>query len=342
VVLRLDHSTTPASPPKAAVRGSFDLGRVEVSTHHDVRFEVVNAGEEPLVLRGAAAACTCQAVYAETPDGRRPLANLAVPPGAAVTVGFTLTVNGALHLPQRAGVTLHTNDPDQPDLTVPITFIPVARLACIPQTLAFGDVPAGARAAATVEVYADPREPVVDWATVAAEPADRFAVRFTPDPRPAGELGNTLAARVGTIEVTLRAPDAPGPLPDPLVLTAGGKEVYRLGVVGRAVAEVEASPEVVVLPRRSSDGPVYSAQVLLHSPAGRSFAVAAGDPADGIEVTVDAPDPDVRHVVTVRSTPEAAARRAGQSVTLNLTATEGERTLAVPVRVLFAPAPSKE
>ncbi|MBX9582037.1 MAG: hypothetical protein K2X87_17165 [Gemmataceae bacterium] len=339
VAERLLPSQAPPSAPKAIVRGSLDLGRSEVSTHHDVRFEVANAGGRPLTLRAAATGCACQAVYAETPGGRRTLAEVTVPPGEAVTLGFTLTVSGALHLPQRAGMRLVTNDPDQPELTVPITFTPVARLACVPQTLAFGDVPVGTGATATVEVFADAHEPGADWATVAAEPADRFAVRFTPDPRPAGELGNTLATRVGIIEVTLHAPDAPGPLPVTLVLTAGGKEVYRLGVVGRAVAEVEASPEVVVLPRRSGDGPIYSAQVLLHSPAGRSFAVAAGVPVDRIEVAIDTPGPDVRHVVTVRCTPEAARSRAGQTVTIDLTATVGERTIPVPVRVLFAPEP---
>jgi hypothetical protein len=194
-----------------------------------------------------------------------------------------------------------TNDPSAPALKVTIVYTPTAKLYCVPQTLIFGNLQPSQSAVASVDVYADGREEKFAWDRLTCEPADRFAIRFAPAPPAESEtLNGSIAAKIGTLHVTLRAPDAPGPIADAMILKADAKEVYRIPVSARCVPEFELSPATVFLPRRSASGPVYTSSVVCLSTAGREFRLRASPQAPpGLEIKVDEDRLAAVHTITI-------------------------------------------
>lgn len=315
----------PVGPPKLVVAKSVPLGAADLYSSVDAKFTVTNGGGSPLVIHEAKAGCRCQGVYVERP-GSPPgeFRDLVIPPGGAETLGVRFAVGGTPGEPSGISVTLTSNDPAEPAVLVSITFVPTARLYFVPQALSFGTVLLGQSAAVSVEVFEDGQQGRIEWDQVACEPAEKFTVAFTPAPPGREALDVSGATRVGTLRATLRAPSTVGPLDDTLVLTARGKEVYRLPVSGRSVPAYEIAPAVVVLPRRSEGRPLYTARLTCRSHTGQAFTVQPKKlDASQFNIAVDSTEPAVIQFLTVAYLGPPVGRAMTQPIELVATA-EGE------------------
>jgi hypothetical protein len=294
------------------------LGPANLHSPVDAKFIVTNGGGSPLVIHEAKAGCRCQGVYVEragTPPGE--FRDLVIPPGGAETLGVRFVVGGTPGEPSAISIALTSNDPVEPTITVSLTFIPTARLYCVPQALSFGTVVLGQSATASVEVFEDGRLGRIEWDRLSWEPAEKFAVAFIPAPSSRAVLDVSGATRVGTLRATLRAPSALGPIDDTLVLTVRGKEVYRLPVSGRFVPAYEVTPAVVVFPRRSEGKPVYTARLSCRSHTGQAFILQPKKlDASRFNIAVDNAEPAVIQFLTVSYLGPSVARAMTQPIEL--------------------------
>jgi hypothetical protein len=158
-------------------RESFDFGVIDVNVTGRHEFVVTNAGEQPLTLargRTTCGCCTCVCT-ARLPDPA------SIAPGRSEKATLQW-VSKAYSGPFRASVTLVTNDPERPEVTLWVVGRLGAAVRAVPPKLGLGRLVPGGSASGAVRVYAYSKEPlqITAWQWVDPTAAKHFEVAVDP------------------------------------------------------------------------------------------------------------------------------------------------------------------
>lgn len=166
------------SGPKVRVDGEeFHFGVIDVNATGRHAFVLANAGDQPLLLNRGKITCGCCTCIctARLPEA----ATIAPGQSDKVTLEWVSKVYSG---PFRASVTLGTNDPKRPEVTLWVSgrLGPAVRAA--PAELVLTFVPPNTSAAGTVRVYAYSKEPlrVAGWRWSDPAAAKHFDVAVEP------------------------------------------------------------------------------------------------------------------------------------------------------------------
>jgi hypothetical protein len=215
---------TARQPPQIVLaESSFDFGRVPRGTVVEHRFAVRNAGGLRLTIDKLRSACGCVAAASPAPSLR---------PGASGTVDVRYdTARDAG--PESRSVTVYSNDPQQPVITLTLTGEVMSDIEADPAELYVGTVRRGQAAATEVRI--------------------RLAASVAPDATVVETTGAAITAQLSDVEaapnnrrvrVEIR-PDAPlGPFHDEITLRVANAQpaIVTIPVVGRVHDDGSATP----------------------------------------------------------------------------------------------------
>lgn len=116
----------------------------EVDNSHDVEHTYIirNEGDLTLEITRARASCGCTVAS---------IAEKSVPPGGQTEISARLSLKGRKG-PQRKTVTVESNDPKQPNLTLVLAGTAIAEMEVRPNQLFFGRIPASSVVTGTVDI----------------------------------------------------------------------------------------------------------------------------------------------------------------------------------------------
>ena len=107
-----------------------------------------------------------------------------------------------------------------------------------------------------------------------------------------------------------------------------------LVVSGKVAAAVELSPSLLVLPRESTEGPVYTARSLCRSTSGKPLALEALSAPPGVEVAIEGGEESASRTVRVtwQPQPDQAAPSSTRGVVwLHARVADSESVLELPI-----------
>jgi hypothetical protein len=313
-----------------------ELGEQEVERVATGHVVIANRGRDDLQLGDIRSSCSCSGLERELNGDLVRLQELRLGAGESADLLLRVAVRGTPGESNRTAVTFATNDPERPEVRVEAVISRITGgVSSSPRTVIFGTVSVGGSASQLVEVRDKASLPRSIKAVESTNPQG-FTVRLLPASSRKGapalpEEGSV----IGLVEVTLKT-EAP--------LVADGGILVSLDessrpkwvpVLGRVAPLVEVSPALVVLPRFSSTGAVYSAECLCRSTEGKPLTIAAESSSPGLTLRVHpvAGDATAKRVVViwdptkdVRGTPQ----RRTASVKAKLA--DHEVILSIPVR----------
>lgn len=317
-------TTTPAGQPALVVdRTHVDLGRIREGGTYDLTFQLSNTGSAALVLHKVVSSCSC-AVIKPTRNQLEPAESV------MLNVSFDST---RLSGPQLKTITLHTNDPQQPqvvlsvacDVETPFTLLPSERVS-------FTNLRPG-------EALNDP------ITIVAGKPGvffDQFKVVVDPQLEFTTEAVDVDGLSGMRVHFRLKA-DAPIGL-----FSASATVSFRIGaepysvtipIAGRVISDIAVLPRMLVTidPVRAGQPIPYGRITLRSIDQSKRFKilhVAVGDNLE-YEIHHDEDRAGLVYHVDLRVAPQASPGVFSHMVTL-FTDSRSESVITVPVYVQVA------
>lgn len=220
-----------AFPSVAVGDETYDFGVMDQQAVGSHDFIFTNNGDAPLELSGAEATCGCTA-------GK--LVDTLIPPGKSGKVTVEWKPKGRFgHF--REGVTVHTNDPNWPEVSVAVTGRITAAVRVTPHELTLSNITAGQAASADARVWGYLPEPLEITGTRLAESSikDYFNVSWSPVSQE--EVKTETDAKSGyNVTVSVKPGLPPGPFRQTIHLDTNVKErpAVDLEVRGRIGGEI--------------------------------------------------------------------------------------------------------
>ncbi len=318
----------------------LDLGPHEIREQVIAPFAISNRGASELVIDQIQSNCSCSGM--EEPRGGRydHIESLRLKPGEKANLVMRISVRGVPALGQMVNlVQFHTNDPSQPVGQIEAVVGPVSRgVSTNPGLINFGTVPLGTRIRSVLDVWDTATPPRVIERVTSTKP-DRITVRLLPVPHqsqvvPTDPEDGALIGRLEVIVDTTRAAE----FNDGIQIHTAGRtrEPDKVPLVGRVIAAVELSPALIVLPRASSNGPLYEATCVCRSTNGERLAVSVESPSPGLVVQgEDGDEPTVR-VLRIKWDPRQAKIPAGgRRETVRLRTKAGKAEVPLELQVVL-------
>lgn len=320
---------------------TVDLGERERGEVAVGRFTITNHGRGELRIDKFITSCSCAGVEQEADGQFRRLESVLVPPGGQVELVVRVSVGVEPGETQRVQVAFSSNDPAQPTGRIEV-IIPYVKggIYALPSAVLFGEVRVGSVARRVIDLY-DNRQVGRRIEKVRSLQPERFEARLLPvEPRGPGQvhdIGGRLIARLEVIGQTSR----PGPLNGRIEVSLAGEERQPdvIPVFGEVVRDVECRPSTLILPRRAGEHLLFSGQVLVRHRDGRAIRVEVENAPPGISVKVrPSPDSEDQCWLEVEWTRAQPALAGEQMIRLRVRWEEGERVLALPVRLTSEPS----
>jgi hypothetical protein len=328
---------TPGAPvleaPAVLELGERDHGELVVS-----RFRVANRGGAELIIDRVRSSCVCSGLEREV-DGRWVgVETLRIEPGVEMELAIRISLRGRIGEPIRVSVGFQTNDPERPEANI---IVHVSRLKggvyTRPGGVSFGQVLLGRPATEILEVWDSARQPRVLRAATSSRP-DRISVRILDDgPVRQSEAGSCIAR----IEVQANTA-LPGPLDASVILHTDdpNRAPDEVTVTGRVADLATVTPSLVVMPRASATGSVYSANCLVQSMTGRPMVVSVDEVSPGFTATVE-PSSTSPNSVLVRVeciSPKSAAESPSGRHRVRLSVRIGTDVVPLEIQVHLEPS----
>jgi hypothetical protein len=320
----------------------IDVGECEQWKVVTGRFRVANRGGRVLEIRDVRTDCGCSGVERESGEGRVRVAALDLPPGASEELLIRWQVRGEPGSASRTQVHFRTNDPRHPEVRVDLIASSVTGGAfSVPATVVIGPVIAGDRSTQVVDIR-DRAKPPRRIENVTNSLPERVTVRLLPIPRekavdPLG--GGQLIARV---EVSNQS-QSPGSLQGELTVFASGQPepLLRIPFLGDVLPEVQLTPSILVLPRRSASGDVFRGSCLCRSARGIPFHLEAETVPEELAVRIEAVEqnPGVKRI-EVEWKPSTPLRSPGGAREIRFRARLGTQTFSLKLDVNCRSLPS--
>ena len=257
-----------ALPRVVAEEDSYDFGSMDAYTSDQHEFVFANQGAGPLRLAKGETSCKCAVAKLEEVE---------IPPGGSTKIAVRWSASSPTD-EFRHSVTILTNDPSRPRLTLTITGRVTAVVKAVPSSLVFGRVSAGDEATASVRLYGYASRQSLEVKGYRLEEtgnAKYFDVVLTP--LTAGQLKDELRARSGVeARITVRPGLPLGPFRQRLSFSTnleegstvdvpiGGDIVSEISVAGR---DFDPLTGVLMLGTvRSSQGAERTVRIFVRGP----------------------------------------------------------------------------
>jgi len=325
--------------PQMNCPARIDLGERERGDHVSAEFTIENSGNADLTIGGVRTNCGCTGLELKTDQGPVLHASYVVPSKARVAFIARLSINavggGSLATP----IFFQTNDPQHPTAAIEL-FVSKVREGVFtrPAGLALGEVLVGAKVRETLDVYDGAAAPRHLASVVSTDP-ERVRARLLLPSQAAGSDQPTRTAhgdwcqRIGRLEIELDT-SRPGAIHTTLSILAEGENAKpgTVLVTAEITGPVQIQPSALFLPRRSANGPEYSATCTLRNVEGKPFELSILHCPAGLSVKV-LPDQGRGIVRRLRVTldPREGAASATLLVKLGLVQRGQKSELELPV-----------
>jgi hypothetical protein len=259
----------PAPAPRIVCDGpQYDFGERDESESVKHDFVIRNAGTSPLVIAAVHASCGCTATSLSTNT---------VPPGGETKIQAVLSLRGRRGM-QTKTITVESNDPVTPRLTLLLKGVSATELGIEPSYLSFGPVPAKSETYRDVRLVS--RRPGVAVTNVTSD-TPFFAAR------PKGTNGWGAAFTVHTVP-PLETGDIRGNL---TVFTDHPSNApMRLPLIAVVEGEVRVIPKAIVL--QGPEGTRANRTIMLMPGTVKEYRVLQVDlPADDAQCEILNPSP---------------------------------------------------
>jgi hypothetical protein len=207
---------------------------------------------------------------------------------------------------------LRTNEIGRPRRSVRIHVAKVTGVAVTPTHVLFGDLLPGAEARRVVEVR-DVGQQGLELVRVESTDRERFEVRSLPTDTAGADESSSVGRLVARCEVIARARDV-GTLSGHVrfhLNRSGAAVTAEVPVSGRTVAAVVATPSQVVLPRASTNGPLYHALCLCRNRLDGPLTLTVESTSEGLSASVlPAAGPAAIRQVRIEFDPSHGARES--------------------------------
>lgn len=316
----------------------LDLGDREVGEIAVARYTIANRGRRELVIDGIRTNCSCTGMEREQEGKFIRVESLRIQAGDQAELVIRVSVGGVPLGAQMLNVVeFQTNDPAHPQGRIEALVRRVSGgVFTVPESVVAGTMVVGSEVRHVVEVRDTSLRPRVVGEVRSITP-DRVSVRLLPEKdRPKETFQHPEGAVIGVLEVTV-ATDKPGSIQGAIAITLQGetRPPHNVSVVGRVAAPIEVSPTLLLLPRTSSSGPVYTATCICRSHNGKPLFVEVDSVPPGLRVELLETNGPCMRIIQVTADKEhnfvtGSGRRA---VRLSAKAGEDEAVLEVEVLV---------
>jgi hypothetical protein len=325
--------------PVLAYPARLDLGEREAGEEVIVPFTIANRGRGPLTIDDISTNCSCTGMERIQDGHYVRIESLTLNAGEEARLFMRVSVRGA---PAGAAmvnlVGFHSNDPSQPIGRIEAVVSRVSRgVSTNPSSIVFGTVPVRRPVRHLLDVR-DTAVPPRSIERVASTNPSRVSVRVLPgtknliesEPHEDGPL-------IGQLEVAVDTA-IPGEVNEAVhVHLAGGRrDPDSVAVIGKVAAPIEVSPTVLVLPRASTNGPLYNARCICRSTNGEALEVSLDCVPDGLKAEVlDKGSPQQRTIRVSCDTRHEDRPHGGGGRTIRIRAKAGKNEAVLEVRVII-------
>lgn len=328
---------TISGSPVIHCQRDFKLGKRHLGEVTLTRFAIRNRGRRTRVINGVQSNCACSGLEREENGKIVGIDTLRIEPGKEVHVLMRLLVQGTPGQPSQNGVVLRTNDPKNRVVSIQASIDEViAGFTAIPTSVAFGQVLIESPATRLVSVYdnaATPRS--IDTVEVMNCPALRARV-LPASPEIMTRREHDLGVLVGRVEIAADA-TSPASLNGYLKLVSSNRshQPTVVSIDGRVVGHVDIAPSLVVLPRTSSAGAIYSSTCICRSTFGSSLEVRVIAASEGLTAEIEpASGSDSEKPMRISWDGIWRPGHKGNRMSVQAMATMGERKIAFEIPVL--------
>jgi hypothetical protein len=280
----------------------LDLGDHESGENVTVPFAIENRGGDDLVVEDVRTSCSCTAMERQQGGDYVPVTFLRLKPGERADLVLRVAVPTSM-----AGksvinyVRFRTNDPEHPDGEIQAILRHVWHgvIVC-PNPVIFHSIPVGSKRSISIDVRDFALHPRVIQRIVSSEPEIVSAELLSVPPTEARTDGHPDGSLIGRIGVTIASRSARSVNAHIRVYLKGSaREPDIIPVIARIEAPIEISPAYLCFPRASAAGPVYSAQCVCRSTAGKVFSLRTDQLPPEFSIVVSHPGEATHQIVRV-------------------------------------------
>jgi hypothetical protein len=317
----------------------LDLGEHEIGEQIVAPFVIANRGGSELVIDQIHSNCSCTGMEQIQNGHYERVESLHLKAGDQVPLVMRVSVRG---VPAGAKmlnlVEFRSNDPAQALGQIEAVVGPVSRgVSLSPAPVVFGTVPVGAEVRYVLDVR-DTAVPPRAIERISSTRPSRVAVRLLPAAEGPRESESHPDGRViGQVEVVVET-GSPGEVNEAIQVQLAGevRDPDAAAVVGRVAAALELLPSLLVLPRNSGGGPIYSATCICRSTNGEPLVVSVDSIPSGFKAEVLADGvPEARTIRIVWDPQQRKATAEDQGEQIRLRAKAGKNEAVLELQVLL-------
>jgi hypothetical protein len=318
---------------------TVDLGDHEAGDLVHGSFIIANRGGGDLVVDQVRTNCACSGIE-RIEEGRYVRIDfLRLKPGEQADLTIRVTVGGVPVEARMVNVVeFRTNVPSQPMGRMEVLVRRVSgSVSMSPPSIVFGTVPVGTRLGQIVQIYdmgSTPR--AIERITMTG--TGRIRARLLPVEQSSDKAkphgAGTLVGQIEVVGNTVAAGEINGKVQ--VHMAGESRRPRELTVTGKVLAPVEITPSSIVLPRKSADGLVYSAECICRSTRGEPLSLVVDSIPACLKAEILSEGDAALRVVRITWNPRSKmAPAAGERQRICFRAEAGENHSLVNVDVLL-------
>jgi hypothetical protein len=338
--LRRVQASLLKSDPLVEYPSRIDLGQHEMGDQAIARFTIANRGGAELVLDSIRTNCSCTGMEREEGNGRfERLESLRLKRGEEASLVMRISVPGIrLGGDMLTFVDFRTNDPIRPTGRIEAIVRRVSGgVVTLPQSVVFGKVPVGSKVRRLVEVR-DPASPARSIVKVASNDPERVGAKILDGQEEGADTESPIkGAPIGQVEIVVDT-QQPGPVSTNVLIYITGRDQKpdTVAVVGTVAAPFEVSPSLIVFPRASPSGPVYTCSCVCRSPSGKPLDLAVNSVPGGVDAELlEGQGPGERAIRIVLDPNRFDASTNGKRPSVRLLAKDGDNEAVLELPILL-------
>jgi sporulation protein YlmC with PRC-barrel domain len=331
--------TVGRSAADLIVPNVIDLNATRIGDVASVSIDLKNPSSKLVTIKKIQGSCSCLSFYSMEDNVKRTLSTFEVQPSSTRTIFADVRIGGDVGLINQLSITFDSSSVSgDKEHILAIRYTPTALLYTVPKTLSFGQIRQGGTAVQRVRLLSDGRsefamndlsiiysnEHMIKTTIIKFSDLDSED-RQTPP-------GVHLA---GVMDVQLNPQEIVGRINEFVTITHKGQELLKLPLQATVQSDIVMSPNLIVLPRVTSEQHLYSSQVIITNSAhsinnlkfdyDKSLLKVESNPKllevrPGFEVTYVGPRPrDKVHRLTIK---------------VNVGYVTGIRTLELPIIIM--------
>lgn len=315
----------------------LELGEHEKGDMVVAPLTIANRGGGELLIDEITSNCSCTGMEREENGAYKRLQSLRLKSGEEAHLVIRVSVGGVpLGSTMNNVVEFRTNDPVTPIARIEVLVTRVTGgVVTSPERVVFGTVSIGSKVQQTIDILdTDPTPRTITRVTSTG--SGQISVKLLPPsglPKPTETKPNRTL--VGSLEVSLEAKRLSS-IDAAILIEVAGREGKpdSLPVVGKVAALFEMSPSLIVLPRTSRNGPVYSATCVCRGITGKPLTLTVDSLPKGISAEIQSDAAAEERMVKIAWDPklgEADVRGKRQTLRFRAKDADNEAVVELPI-----------